>query len=172
MKLSFSSLPIDKIEIELIVLMHYQDNLPFRDLLGVLDWRLNGRLSRFVQGQHYSGKAKELLLMPSEFRFKASEILVMGLGKKEEFSEAHINQVFDYFLTTVSNKKASAVCFSLSQLLPSQFEWRNAIRLLLSKLVDYPQIKNVVLREPIEIVREAKKRKLSFGPQVEIDYQL
>lgn len=171
MKLSFTSQEIDKIPAELIVLMHYENELPFKDLLGMLDWRINGRLSRFVNDQKFKGKAKELLLMPSEHRFKAHEIIILGLGNKQDFSQDHISQVLDYFLNTVDKKKANQVCFSLNQLLPSQFEWRNAVRLLLSKLVDYKHIQEIILREPIELVRDAKKRQINFGHSVEVEYQ-
>lgn len=171
MKLSFTSQPIDKIPAELIVLMHYENDVPFKDLLGMLDWRINGRLSQFVTQKKFKGKAKELLLMPSEHRFKAHEIIVLGLGNKEEFSQEHISQVLDYFLNTVEKKRAQQVCFSLNQLLPSQFEWRNAVRLLLSKLVDYKTIEEIILREPLELVRDAKRRQINFGPQIKVEYQ-
>ena len=170
MKLSFTSQEIDKVPVELIMLMHYEDDIPLNDLLGLLDWRINGRLSQIIKKQQFKGKAKELLLMPSEMRFKAHEIIILGLGKKADFSEEHINQVLDYFLTTVEKKKMAQVCFSLSQLLPSQFEWRNAVRVLLAKLIDCKSLKEVILREPAELVRDAKKRQINFGPQIQVEY--
>ncbi len=171
MKLSFTSQDIDKIDTELLVLMCYENDVPFKEMLGTLDWRINGRLSRSVKEKHFRGKAKELLLIPSEKRLKAAEVIVLGLGKKEDFSQEHISQVLDYFLHTIENKKMEQVCFSLNQLLPSNFEWRNAVRLLLSKLVDCHSVKEVVLREPIELVRDAKRRQINFGPQVQVEYQ-
>lgn len=170
MKLSFTSQEIDKVTAELVVLMHYQDQLPLKNLLGVLDWRINGRLSRVVQNKTFQGKPRELLLMPSEARFKASQILVLGLGQKSEFNEDHINEVLDYFIKTVENKRAEQVCFSLHQLLPSQFEWRNAVRILLSKLVDCQHLKEVILREPVDVVRDAKRRQINVGPLVKVEY--
>ncbi len=170
MKISFSSQPIDKIIAELIVLMHYEDELPFKNLLGILDWRINGRLSRFIQSQKYSGKAKELLLIPSEFRFAASEILILGLGKRQDFDETHISQVLDYFLETVARKKTKQVCFSLTQILPTEFQWRNAVRLLLSKVMEHGSIQEIILREPVEFIRDAKKRQMSFTPNVNVEF--
>lgn len=171
MKLSFTSQEIDKIDAEIVVVMCYEDNVPFKDMLGMLDWRINGRLSRIVKDNKFQGKAKELLLIPSEKRLKAGEVIVLGLGKKEDFSQEHISQVLDYFLKTMESKKSVQVCFSLNQLLPSHFEWRNAVRLLLSKLVDCKSIKEVVLREPLDLVRDAKRRQINFGPQIQVEYQ-
>lgn len=170
MKLSFTSSEIDKVPAELIVFMCYEEDVPFRSLLGCLDWRINGRLSRLVKANKFKGQAKELLLMPTEHRLKAHEVIVLGLGKREEFCEDHISQVLDFFLKTVEKKKIEQVCFSMHELIPSQFEWRNAVRLLLSKLVDHKSIKEVVLREPLDLVRDAKRRQINFGPQVQIEY--
>lgn len=171
MKLSFTSQDVDKIPVELLVLMHYEGDVPLKDMLGMIDWRVNGRLSRTIASKKYKGKARELLLMPSENRFKANEVILLGLGEKAQFSEDHISQVIDYFLQTVEKKKTRQVCFSLNSILPSQFEWRNAVRLLLSKLVDCKSLDEVVLREPVELIRDAKKRQIQFGPQVKVEYQ-
>ena len=170
MKLSFTSQDIDKVEAELIVLMLFEKDVPFKGLLGKLDWRINGRLSDFVAKNHFKGKAKELLLMPSERRFKSGEIMVLGLGKKDQFTQEHISKVLDYFLETIEKKKTEQICFSLSQLLSGQFEWRNAVRLLLSKIVDLKTVKEVILCEPVELVRDAKRRQINVGPQIQVDY--
>lgn len=171
MKLAFTSENIDKINTELVVFMHYEDDKPFTELLGLVDWRVNGRISRFVQDKGYEGKPKEMLLLPSESRLKADQVLIVGLGKRENFHQDHINQVLDFFLQKVEDKRTESVCFSLSELLQSQFEWRNAVRLLLTKLLDCKHIKEVILREPADLVRDAKRRQINFGPQVKIEYQ-
>jgi hypothetical protein len=170
MKLSLTSQSIDKISCELVVLMHFRDQLPFKDLLGKLDWRVNGRLSQYVQNEKYTGDAKELLLMPSEFRFKANEIIILGLGEHRSFEEGHVGEVLDYFLDTASKKKSEQVCFSIHQLLDNEFAWRNAVRLLISKAVDYPSIKEIVLCEPVSFIRDAKKRRLDFGPHIPVEF--
>ncbi|EKD50927.1 MAG: hypothetical protein ACD_62C00395G0017 [uncultured bacterium] len=170
MKLSFTSQKIDKIPSEIVVLMLYENDIPFKGILGVLDWRINGRLSEFFKREKFRGKAKELLLIPSESRFKSQEMLVMGLGKKELFEKDHISQVLDYFLDTIEKKKMKQVCFSLSQLFESHFDWRNAVRLLLSKLVDCDSIEEVVLCEPEELINEARRRQIQFGPNIEVVY--
>lgn len=171
MRVIFTSLDIDKVLTEMIVFMHYEKDVPFKGLLGLFDWRLNGRLSRFVQAGKYQGRAKELLLVPAEKRLKSHEVMVLGLGKKEHFEQAHIGQVLDYFLETIAKKKTEQVCFSLSELAPSDLDWGSAVKLLLTKLVDKSQLKEVILREPAALIREAKRRGLSLSPQVDVVYQ-
>lgn len=170
MKLNLTSQPIDKIPTEIVVLTHYQDDVPFKSELGLLDWRINGRLSRFIQDKHYVGKAKELLLMPSEKRLNAPEVMILGLGLKEGFQQDHIGQVIDFMLQTLDNKKHTQICCSLHQMIPSEFEWRNAVRLLVSKLSDHKTIKETTLWEPVDFIRDAKKRQLDFGPGVQVEF--
>jgi hypothetical protein len=168
MRLAFTSRPMDKIAVDLLVLMHFEGEIPFHGLLGLLDWRVNGRLSRFVQAKGFVGKAKEALLLPSEGRVKAKDVILLGLGCRENFNEAYVSQVLDHILDRVVKKKAIRVCLSLNQLLPSHFEWRNAVRLFLSKLFDYPAIEEVVLCENEECLKEAKRRQMDFGQGVQV----
>lgn len=171
MKFSFTSQPIDRIPAELLVLMHYQNQVPLHGLLGLVDWRMNGRVSQLVQNKVFTGKAKEMLLMPAEHRFKADKLVLLGLGHKEDFEEGHIAQVFDFVFQTASRMKAAQVCLTLSRLLPSQFEWRNAVRLFVSKSVDFPAVQEIIFCEPIEVVQEAKRRQLDFGPNVQMSFE-
>lgn len=171
MKFRFTSQPIDKLECELLVLMHYENEVPLHGQLGLMDWRLNGRLSQLVIDNHFSGRAKEMLLMPAEHRFRAQKMIVLGLGHHENFHESHIIQVYDYVFETIASMKAKQVALSLSRLIPSQFEWRNAVRLFVSKAFDYPVIEEVILCEPQEWILDAKRRHMDFGAKVQIAYE-
>ncbi len=170
MKVLFTSQKIDKVETEIIVMTCYQDDVPLRGWLGLLDWRINGRLSHIIKDQNYTGAPRELLLMPGEHRFEADQVLILGLGAKNEFSLEYVEQVIKYFVEVIEKKRSERVCFSLNQLLPSHFEWRNAIRILLTYLASCEHLKELILCEPLELVRDAKRRQISFGPQIEVDY--
>ena len=169
-RVNFTSQPIDKIETELLFLVHFENDVPFHGLLGLLDWRLNGRLSQLVQESHFMGKAKEKVLLPAEHRFRAQKLIVCGLGQKEQFRDSHIVQVFDYVFDTISRMKASQVALSLSHIIPSQFEWRNGVRLFVSKAMDYKGLDDVILCEPTEWVQDAKRRGMDFPGAVQVSY--
>lgn len=171
MKFHFTSQPIDKLDCELLVLMHYENQVPFHGLLGLIDWRLNGRLSQLVIENHFSGKAKEMILMPAEHRFRAQKMILLGLGQHEHFRENHISQVFDYTFETIDRLKAKQIALSLNPLIPSQFEWRNSVRMFVSKAFDFPQIEEVILCEPQDWVMDAKRRHMDFGGRVEVSFE-
>lgn len=169
-KFSFTSQPIDRIPCELMILLHFEEDVPLDGLLGLVDWRINGRLSHLVKEHRFTGKAREMLLMPAERRFKSEKLIVMGLGPKAHFHEDHAPQVIDYIFQTASGMQAAQICVSLSKFNPSPFAWRNAIRLFGSKMMDYPRIQEIIFCEPDEIVQEAKRRQLDFGHQVQVEF--
>lgn len=171
MKFKFTSEPIDKIPVDLLVLMWFQDQIPFHGLMGLIDWRVNGMISHLIEQKKLTGKAREMVLLPSEHRFQADKLIILGLGEREEFHENHVSQVFDFFFETVYRMKATRICVSLSGLLSSPFEWRNAVRLFVSKLKDYPSIQEVIFWEPKEIIQEAKKRQMEFGSQIRVEFE-
>jgi hypothetical protein len=170
MKLTLTTQPIDKVEAETIILMHYSGDVPFQGMAGLVDWRLNGRLSRVVQSGRFDGRAKDLLLMPAEGRFQAQEVIFLGMGGKESFGDIHIPQVVDYLIEVIAKKRTAQVCFSLNQMLSFPFEWRNVVRLLVAKLLNERALKEVILCEPEECIRDAKKRKLELGPGVQVNF--
>lgn len=170
MKFVMTSKSIDKIQADLLVLLQFADEMPFHGYVGMLDWRINGRLSRFTMEKKFKANAREALLMPSEGRLKAKHVIVLGLGARDAFEPAFVGQVLDHMLKIIADMKVSRVCFSVGQILPGHFEWRNAVRLLQSKLFDYKEIEEVILCETEDCLREAKKRQMDFTPQIQVDF--
>ena len=171
MKLFLTDKSIDKIDAAVLILLQYQDQIPFKGATEVVDWRLNGLFSHFIEDNHFAGKAREVLLIPAEKRIKAKQIVVLGLGNREEFEEIYVSQVIDFIFKMLIQKKENEFCFSLSQMLPYGFEWRNAVRLLLSQWLDHPEITRIVLSEPSECLNEARRRNMDFGSSVYIVFE-
>ena len=76
----FTSKPFDKLETQCAVVTSFADSRPLKGNAALLDWRLNGRLSRILLNRRFSGDFKEALLLPSEGRIRSREILFLGLG--------------------------------------------------------------------------------------------
>ena len=169
-KFYFTSQPIDRIPAELVILLHFEDDIPLHGMLGLIDWRINGRLSHLLKENRFAGLAREKLLMPAEHRFKAEKLVIMGLGKRDEFHDDFIAQIIDFIFDTVREMKSMQICVSFAKLNPSQFAWRNAIRLFVTKLVDFQDLKEVIFCEPEDLVQEAKRRQLDFGANVQVEF--
>jgi hypothetical protein len=62
------------------------DVRPLRGPAGLLDWRLNGRLSHWLREERFAGEPGEKLLMPTQ-RVPWSAVLAVGVGASTAFDE-------------------------------------------------------------------------------------
>ena len=79
---------LDLAEAELLACCIWSDVRPVRGSAGLLDFRLAGKLS-FLSRQDFLGGARgELLVLQGRPRLPFEKVLVFGLGRKADFSEA------------------------------------------------------------------------------------
>lgn len=169
--IKFTSRPFDKLKTKCAVVTSFSDQLPFCANAALVDWRLNGRLSRFCQQKRFKCDFEETLLMPSEGRVLAEQIIFLGLGEKARFDEAKVSHLIQYLLSMLAKKGASEFMVSFCDIVSDRFEWRNSIRLMVSKLLDYSKMETVYLCESEDCVRDAKKRHMDFGMNVDVSFE-
>lgn len=167
----FTSKPFDKLTSQLAVVTTFSEERPLVGKAGLLDWRLNGRLSRLMMKHHYESQFKELLLMPAEGRIGSKAILICGLGAKADFSQEIMQEFTPFILETLNKKGVRDFIISFSDIVVDRFEWRNSVRLFVSHLYDYSKMERVRLCENRDHVMEAQKRHMDFGMNVEVSYE-
>ncbi|MDO8518793.1 MAG: M17 family peptidase N-terminal domain-containing protein [Deltaproteobacteria bacterium] len=171
LQVKFTSRPFDKLETQCAVVTSFSDSRPLKGNAALLDWRLNGRLSRILSSKKFSGDFKEALLLPSEGRIKSREILFLGLGTGASFTESSLSPFSHFILEKMAQKKVSDFMISFSDILSDRFEWRNSVRLLVSKLHDFPGLQTLYLCETEECVKDAKRRHMDFGMNVDVSFE-
>lgn len=167
----FTSRPFDKLKSQCAIVTAFTDLRPLHGNSAVLDWRLNGRLSKLMQIHKFNGQFKETLLMPAEGRVYANDIIVVGLGEKNKFDESQISDFIQYLLNVLDQRRIKDFMISLSDMIEDRFEWRNAVRLLVSKLHSFPNVESARLCESEECVKDAKRRHMDFGLNVEVSFE-
>ncbi|HEY4244210.1 MAG TPA: M17 family peptidase N-terminal domain-containing protein [Kofleriaceae bacterium] len=85
-----------------LVLPVFKDDRPLRGAAGLADWRLCGRLSRFLKGQRATGEAGETLLLPPGRRLRFSRILWFGLGDARGYSDDRFRKDLAWILGVVT----------------------------------------------------------------------
>lgn len=68
-----------------LVLTCFADDRPLRGLTGLVDWRLNGQLSRLLQRGFIDGHYQEVMLTPIAGRLPFDRLLLVGMGRRAEF---------------------------------------------------------------------------------------
>lgn len=168
----FTSKPFDKLELQCAVVGVFSSTRPLKGIASLIDWRLNGGLSRVMLKHRFKGELKEALLLPAEGRIRSKEILVLGLGPEALFNETGVGQFIQTLLEKISMKKNTDFLISFGDMVPDRFEWRNNIRLLVSKLHDYPALAAAVLCETEDCIRDAKRRHMDFGLNVNVSFEI
>jgi hypothetical protein len=77
----------DSAEAEAICVFVFEDQRPPRGAAGLLDWRLCGRLSRWMRQGRLSGRRGERLLAPLAGRLPWPRLVVIGAGPQGSFEE-------------------------------------------------------------------------------------
>lgn len=168
----FTPQPVDKIIADLAIVPIFEDVRPLGGVAGLVDWRMNGQLSEFLLEHRFTGEFEEALLMPTRGRIKAKQLILLGVGTREAFTDYLLPAVYRRLLNLVANKGETTFSFCLSDLIQEKFEWRNAVRKFVSKLFDYDCDFQVTLSEDRTLIQEARRRHMDFGLPIRTYYDI
>jgi hypothetical protein len=136
MDVILSSEAIDDQECDIIVAGFFLDERPLRGSSGWIDWRLNGRLSRFIQAKRLTGEWKETILVPSEGRLVAPLILLTGLGKVREYSTLRLRELSSHLVMTLQGIQVPHICLSFPHGEPYNVDCGKMAEVLIEGIAD------------------------------------
>jgi len=113
MDLILSKEEVDVQECDVLVAGFFMNERPPAGSTGLIDWRLNGMLSRLLLEKKLTGEWKETTLIPSQGRVMSRMILLLGLGEVREYSYLRVRELSAHLLETLKKLDALDVCLSL-----------------------------------------------------------
>ncbi|HKX12978.1 MAG TPA: M17 family peptidase N-terminal domain-containing protein [bacterium] len=170
-QLKITSDPLDEIENHLAMVLTYEDVRPLRGQAGMVDWRLNGRLSELILKERFNGQHGEALLMPLQGRLPAKELMVLGMGAHSQLQDQDTPRYVSMILDKLLLKNNRSFSLSFSDLVHGMFEWRNAVRLFMSMLSGREEDYQISIVEPREYVDDARRRHMDFAFDVQVQYR-
>lgn len=96
-----------------LVLGIFSDEKPPRGICGLIDWRINGFISREMKAGRISGEFREKVIIPFPGRVGAEILLLFGLGPLVEFNYEKIYSSAYEIAETVSGMKINDFAFDL-----------------------------------------------------------
>lgn len=105
---------LDALDADSIVCGYYEDVRPLPGLMGFLDWRLCGRLSRLLEAGTITGAADEKVLFPTLGRVPAPRLFLYGWGKRTEGRDKGQERV-KAMLEIVDKAKGKKVVFAFPE---------------------------------------------------------
>jgi len=103
---------VDVQECDVLVTGFFSDERPLRGSTGLIDWRLNGMVSRLLTEKKLTGAWKEATLIPSQGRVMSRMILLLGLGEVREYSYLRVRELSPHLLETLKKLDVLDVCLS------------------------------------------------------------
>lgn len=90
MKLNLSTHPPDREKHKCLVLGFFTDERPPRGLCGLIDWRLNGMISREIKQAHIHGEFREKVAIPGPERMHSDLLILFGWGNVADLSYSRV----------------------------------------------------------------------------------
>ncbi len=106
MELRFLSPDLRKLDqsgSELLVAQVAQGELPPRGALGLIDYRLGGRISTILAEGRVTGLPGERFLLPGRPKLPFDKILLLGVGAREDFSLARYDELVELLLVQIAD---------------------------------------------------------------------
>jgi leucyl aminopeptidase len=96
-----------------LVLSIFKDEKPLKGANGLVDWRLCGRISKLIMDKSVTGRYKETTLVLSSENKRIPKILIVGLGKAENFNENKLNDIAHFIAKTLKNVNAKKISLAI-----------------------------------------------------------
>lgn len=145
---------LDRLEADTLLLFFPEEEGPLGGLPGLVDWRLTGRLSRYLQRGWFTGGRGEKLLMPTHLRLPMVRILGFGIGPPSELDLEAVERIGELAGRTLKEARAKSVALALPGEPEAVEAIRDSFRVLrrgLSRQFDGP----VVLLGDVKLLKEA-----------------
>lgn len=113
MQLNLSTHPPDQQRHKCLVLGVFSDEKPPRGICGLMDWRLNGMISREIKQGHISGDFKEKVAIPYPERIGSELLILFGLGCLNDLTLDRIYNAAYEIAGTVDKMKIRDFAFDL-----------------------------------------------------------
>jgi hypothetical protein len=173
MEIVLSHRPFDRIEAPIASLSLFQDRLPLRRAAGLVDWRMNGELSRLIENKRLEGRGEESLLMPTDGRLESRSLFLFGLGPELSWESRKIDAVFSLWVQKLLGLRERTWLLSFSELADDFLTWRNCLRTFVHDVLqcaDFLPDRLILSEEPAWVL-EAKKRTMDFGESVHLCFE-
>lgn len=129
---------------DLFAVFVWADVRPLRSAAGLIDWRLNGALSRALIDGSFVGEDGQTWLQETK-RLPWGAVLAVGLGQTRQFSEQTFAAGLDQVLATATARQAQRLAIALPGRDLGQISPERAVALLQAALQAHPQIEVTVV---------------------------
>ena len=104
---------IEKEPAQVIVLWHFQDERTLLDETASIDKVLRGNILKAIRSKEFSGKIHQHLLIHTLDELPCQRVLIMGLGKKKDFSLDRMRNAGGVMARTIRDLSLKEMCVTI-----------------------------------------------------------
>lgn len=113
---------VEDIQADLLVTTYFQDLGSPKGPTGMIDWRLNGFISRNIVEKRITGAKGEITLVPLNQKFETQRMILVGLGKWREYTISELRSMLPAIQKVVTDLNPAHVCFCIPRALNESYE--------------------------------------------------
>lgn len=113
MEISIKKARVTQQKADLLVVYSFQDKKNFSESTGAIDKALNGKLVRCMKEDAFGGKSGTMFLTHTHDEILAKRVLVVGLGKKEEFDLECARQASAFIINAAKDLRVKTIALPL-----------------------------------------------------------
>jgi hypothetical protein len=102
-----------KIPYSLLILWHFSDERPLKGITGLLDWRLDAKISQLIISGKITGAWGEKVLLGEVEELQGKDVIFIGLGPMSEFEDSRMQDAGKIMANTVLKLNQKSICMSL-----------------------------------------------------------
>ena len=115
MQITLDAKPFDALETEALVTYIFEDGDTSQGRIAELDKRTGGLLGRLIKGGEATGKSLETTLVHAPAGLKAARLLLIGAGKRDQFSAATLRKVAGVALRYLKSRSVHNFVFGVRE---------------------------------------------------------
>lgn len=104
---------ISEIPCSLFGLWHFSDEKPLKGIAGLLDWRLDAKISRLMLSGRIQGDWGEKVMLGSLGELPGRELIIVGLGPLGEFHPDRMQEAGRIMVDTAVRLNRETICMAL-----------------------------------------------------------
>lgn len=113
---------VEDIQADLLVTTYFQDLGSPKGPTGMIDWRLNGFISRSIVEKRITGARGEITLLPLNQKFETQRMILVGLGKWKEYTVSELRLLLPSIQKAVMQMNPAHVCFCIPRVVNESYE--------------------------------------------------
>ena len=144
---------LDRLSCEALALPLFSDERPLSGVLGLVDWRMCGLISRSVRDGRVRGALDERALVPGRPKLAMDKVLLFGLGPSDEFGPGHLRGAVARMLEALAGVRVRSAAVVLPGRALGTIDAATAIDALIGSEVAAEVRDELIVLEPPEAQR-------------------